>query len=164
MGPFGKRNLISFNSENHVMWLAWRCWLSQGHTCSLCSHVMHLRVSGHNDGYYWCQSSPVMGECLMLSGLIFSFSPGCQGMPCKSQLLFHHVHSWAPVNEALQGEGRGQDLLPLPHASTCGPLKRRLVNGQCNIKQWGDSRPTVITKACQGYTKAADFFVCTFFF
>lgn len=32
------------------------------------------QMMGHNDGYYWCQSSPVMGACLMFSGLIFSFS------------------------------------------------------------------------------------------
>lgn len=37
-------------------------------------HVMNLRTTRHNDGSYWCQNPPVMGACLVLSGLIFSFS------------------------------------------------------------------------------------------
>lgn len=55
------------------------------------------------------------GASLMCSGLIFSFSH-CQGRPCKSQLLFHHV-CFLREREREGGntnQGRGQDLLPPP--------------------------------------------------
>lgn len=37
-------------------------------------HIMYPRVMRHNDGSYGSQSPSVMGACLVLSDLIFSFS------------------------------------------------------------------------------------------
>lgn len=85
----------------------------------LCNHVMYLGMTGHNDGYYWCRSSPVMGACLMLSGLIFSFSWLSGEGLVNLGLLFHHVCALFTTHkrdtaESRHSEGRGQDLLPLP--------------------------------------------------
>lgn len=96
---------------------------------------LHLTLSGHNDGYYWCQSGPVMeGKCLMLSGLIFSFSP--LGRWWGRRLVnLSYFFIFAARKRGFAGRRQGTGFTaPPPRPSvrpsatpTCGPLKRRLV-------------------------------------
>lgn len=106
---------------------------------SVCTRVLHLTLSRHNDGYYWCQSRPVMeGKCLMLSGLIFSFSP--LGRLWGRRLVnLGYFFIFAARKRGFAGRRQGTGFTAPPPrpsvrpsarpsaAPTCGPLKRRLV-------------------------------------